>query len=137
MIEASLNQLANVTNPFQGKTRKVLCVCSAGLLRSPTLANVLHKELGYNTRAVGTAKNFALIPLSEALIAWADEIVFTDTACLDYLDTETEEEIGLYECPVFVLDIPDVHNYGDAELEKACLEQYTCAEPINKGDYFK
>lgn len=51
MIKGKKNQLANVGNRFQTKTKKVLCVCSAGLLRSPTLANVLNLKYGFNTRA--------------------------------------------------------------------------------------
>ena len=85
MENATRNQLSNVSNYFQGNAKKVLCVCSAGLLRSPTVANVLHQELGYNTRAVGTAKEYALIPITEALVAWADEIVFVDEDCKVYI----------------------------------------------------
>ncbi len=124
MIEATRNQLTNINNPYQKKAKKVLCVCSAALLRSPTLASVLDKELGYNTRAVGTAENFALIPISEALIYWADEIVFVDSDCMDYMDIDTKEELKNTEAKIIVLDIPDVYNGGTEELEKICLEQY-------------
>lgn len=30
MIKANRNQLGNVGNQFQGTTKKILCVCSAG-----------------------------------------------------------------------------------------------------------
>lgn len=124
MIEATRNQITNIMNPHQSKGKKVLCVCSAGLLRSPTLADVLHKELGYNTRAVGTAKNFALIPITEALIYWADEIVFVDEDCKDYLDIDTREELKNVEAEITTLDIPDVYDGGTKELEEICLQQY-------------
>lgn len=124
MIEATRNQLTNISNPHQTKEKKVLCVCSAGLLRSPTLANVLHKELGYNTRAVGTAKNFALIPITEALIYWADEIVFVDKDCQDYLDIDTREELENTEAEITELNIPDMYDWGSEELEQICLQQY-------------
>ena len=68
------NQLAIVNNEYQGNYTRTLCVCSAGLLRSPTTAAVLQKEFGRNTRSAGTM-DYALIPISEALIMWADEIV--------------------------------------------------------------
>lgn len=128
MIEATRNQLANTTNPFQGSSKKVLCVCSAGLLRSPTLANVLHKEMGYNTRACGSAESFALIPLSEALIQWADEIVFVDEGCKDYLDNETKEEISSSRATTVTLDVPDEYSFGDEVLEKELLRQYLLTE---------
>jgi len=104
MIKASMNQLANVTNPYQGKAKKVLCVCSAGLLRSPTIAEVLTRKFGYNTRAVGTAEEYALIPISEALLNWADEIFVTSDQA--EVVEDMVEELGLYKT-VIVLGIPD------------------------------
>ena len=76
MIKAGRNQMHNIANPYQGNTKKVLTVCSAGLLRSATLQNFLIKEYGYNVRNCGTEGSYALIPISEALVKWADEIVF-------------------------------------------------------------
>ncbi len=76
-MKSTLNQLANINNPYQGKSKKVLCLCSAGLLRSPTAANVLHREFGFNTRSAGVM-DYALIPLSEALFLWADEVLVMD-----------------------------------------------------------
>lgn len=126
MINATKNQLTNVLNPFQGDSKKVLCVCSAGLLRSPTLANVLHKELGYNTRACGTAENFALVPMSEALVHWADEIVFVDMHCKDYIRIDMQELLEEYKSDIkfITLDVEDDYNYMDDELQIILLEQY-------------
>lgn len=124
MFEATRNQLANITNPSQGKSRKVLCVCSAGLLRSPTLANVLHKNMGYNTRACGTASNFALIPITEALIYWADEIVFVDEDCKTYLSDDAKDELRNCEAQIITLNIPDSYDYGDSVLEDIIWQQY-------------
>ena len=78
MIKATRNQIYNVHNHYQGKTKKVLCACSAGLLRSATLQNFLIREYGYNVRNCGTDESYALIPISEALVEWADEIVFVN-----------------------------------------------------------
>lgn len=122
MIKASRNQLANTKNQYQGDTWKVLTVCSAGLLRSPTAANILHKEYGFNTRACGVAKDFALIPLSQALIEWADEIVFMCEE--NYTDMDEEETKAVDEKVVTVLNIPDDYNWGDKELEQSILFQY-------------
>lgn len=124
MFEATRNQMANIHNPYQGDARRVLCVCSAGLLRSPTLANVLHKDLGYNTRACGSAANFALIPITEALIYWADEIVFVDEECKEYLSPEASQEIKNSGVKVITLDVPDNFNYGTRELEVILRTHY-------------
>lgn len=129
MYTASKNQLGNVDNPHQGRAKRVLCVCSAGLLRSPSLANVLHKELEYNTRACGTAQGFALIPLTEALIWWAEEIVFVDEECMDYMTFDAVLEVARREHPKenfkkIVLNVPDNYDYGDEELESILFKQY-------------
>lgn len=124
--QAKRNQLSNVSNIYQTDTKRVLCVCSAGLLRSPTLANVLHQEFGYNTRACGTSQDYALIPITEALIAWADEIVFVDKNArgdIEYVDQD-EELLQSYGTKVLTLDIPDEYNWNHNELRQACLEQY-------------
>ena len=124
--QAKRNQLNNVNNIYQTDTKRVLCVCSAGLLRSPTLANVLHHEFGYNTRACGTSQEYALIPITEALIAWADEIVFVDKNArkdVEYIDQD-EDVLQSWSPKVLTLDIPDDYNWNEEELRKECLKQY-------------
>lgn len=124
MIKGTKNQLANVGNKFQTDARKVLVVCSAGLLRSPTVANALHKELGFNTRAVGACKEFAIIPVTQALIWWADEIVFVDKDSLLSMEQEELNEINDVGCPITTLNIPDEYNWGDEELSKDAVKLY-------------
>ena len=67
------------SNSYQGDYKRVLTVCSANMLRSPTIAHVLASApYDYNTRSAGTS-NIALIPVTDALLFWADEIVCADT----------------------------------------------------------
>lgn len=124
-FKATKNQLMVAENKAQGNDKKVLCVCSAGVLRSPTMANILHRCFGYNCRAVGTTVGFALISISEALIHWADEIVFVDFDCYDIMDSEILECINESGTTVKILDVPDDYNYGIEELENLILELYT------------
>lgn len=128
MQKATRNQLSNVNNKYQGNAKKVLCLCSAGLLRSPTLANVLHQELNYNTRAVGTSKEYALVPITEALIAWADEIVFVDEDCQTYISKVDWEIINEWNPKVVTLNVPDNYNWNDPELRSILIEQYANTE---------
>lgn len=121
MIKAYKNQLANISNHYQTKAKRVLCVCSAGLLRSPTMANVIFSEYGHNTRSCGTAKGIALIPITEALIRWADEIVFTNKEVLDHL---TEEEEILIKDKCMILNIPDHYDWNERGLVNKILDQY-------------
>lgn len=78
MIETKTEMIYRDYNPYkniyQGNQKRVLFVCSMGLLRSPTAA-VLGAKLNLNTRSCGSS-SAALIPLSNRLIQWADKIVF-------------------------------------------------------------
>ena len=123
MIKGTRNQLYNVSNPYQGDTKKVLCVCSAGLLRSATLQNFLIKEYGYNVRNCGTDSHHALIPISEALCTWADEIIFVNEH--NYQDVKKDlEDIGIDEEKIKILDIPDDYGFNDPDLIKIIEKQY-------------
>lgn len=121
MIQSSRNAEANASNKYQGNSVKVLCVCSAGALRSPTLANVLYIEYGYNTRSCGSDDNFALIPLSTALIEWADIVVFVHCDCLP--DPEVLDFIR-ERVNIRTLDIPDHYDWDDNTLKRICKEQW-------------
>lgn len=130
MIKASKNQFSVAKNQYQGDAKKVLCVCAAGVLRSPTLAFVLHRKLGFNTRAVGSDIEWALIPISQALISWADEIVFVDQKCWDALDSDSNDWIEATGVDCTILNIPDDYDFGEKTLERICFEQYTSRHDI-------
>jgi len=113
-------RMQNLSNPYQTKAKKVLCLCSAGMLRSPTAANVLHQEYGYNTRSAGVDRAFALIPIDTALKEWADEIVCVEpsvyrTLIVSY-DTQAQK--------VVVLNVPDKYEWNDPELVALIKKQY-------------
>lgn len=104
------NRKHNCKNIYQGDYKRVLCVCSAGLLRSPTAALVLSREpFNFNTRSVGLVTDFALIPLDNVLLEWADEIVCMDSAQAANLCRLTTK-------PVHNLNIDDNYPYRDAKL---------------------
>ena len=115
-----MNRMGNARNPYQTDAKKVLCLCSAGLLRSPTLANVLHQEWGYNTRAAGVSQEYALIPIDATLNHWADEIVLANGDVF-------EEYIQKYNNGskrMVVLDLPDKYEWNDPELVALIKKQY-------------
>ena len=112
------NRLSNAHNHFQGKFKRVLCVCSAGLLRSPTAALVLSQEpFNFNTRAAGVYTDFALIPVDEVLLEWADEIVCMTSDHETILSNMTDK-------PVICLNIEDSHEYRNPELMKQIQKNY-------------
>lgn len=122
----TLNRMANSGNMYQGKFKKVLCVCSAGLLRSPTAAVVLSQEpFNYNTRAAGAVSEYALVAVDKVLLEWADEIV-----CMEQRHSDLVQDIngGKLEKKVIVLDIPDRFPYRDSELVKMISSKYLALE---------
>lgn len=111
-----------VRNPFQGPDKKVVFVCSMGILRSATGARLYaHK---YNTRTAGTWPD-ALVPLTPILIEWADEIVFVnqENANQIFAKLDPQEYIRVKEKSK-VLNIPDNYPHMAPELIKAFQEQY-------------
>ena len=113
IIQSKRNQLGNAMNPHQGDATKALCICSAGLLRSPTIAKQL-TLLGYNTRACGTSQDYALVPLSTALLTWADEIhVVKEQAELVRVELQA---LDLDDVNVVIYDIPDEFGTFDPQL---------------------
>lgn len=120
MTDFLMNRLANCSNKYQGKYKRVLCVCSAGLLRSPTAALVLSQEpYNFNTRAAGIEEEFALIPVDRVLLEWADEIVVQSAKQAEEIRGRLEEEK-----PIVVLGIPDSYAYRDPELVRLIRESY-------------
>lgn len=118
------NRVANADNRYQRqhKFKRVLCVCSAGLLRSPTAALVLSQDpFNFNTRAAGVFADFALVPVDSVLLHWADEIVCMTRDHAEAIAKMTMVDLGK---PVIVLDVPDTHSYRDEELMRIIRESY-------------
>lgn len=112
-----MNRLGNCQNPYQGSFKRVLCVCSAGLLRSPTIAWVLSQEpYNCNTRACGVSKEYALILMDDVLLHWADKIICAGQEQLDCVpDADKHKAVSL--------NIPDSFGYRDSELVSIIKER--------------
>lgn len=140
IIKSPMNALHNVTNPYQGKDKRVLCLCSASLLRSQTLATVLYEKYQYNTRSAGVS-DYALIPVSTALLEWADEIVCVEQEVYNQLmydiqllvnqDLWVEEDIDEIRRKTITLNIPDIYERMNPTLQRIIIEQYE--EAINEN----
>lgn len=114
------NRMYNCKNPYQGPMLKVLCVCSAGLLRSPTVAWVLsNKPYNCNTRAVGMDTGHALIPIDEVLMNWADKVVCVEPDVYEGVKAYYPDLID--KC--VVLDIPDMYGTREPKLVKIVKAQ--------------
>lgn len=127
MNEFLMNRLANCGNSYQGTYKRVLVVCSAGLLRSPTAALVLSQApYNYNTRAAGLVKEFALIPVDEVLLTWAEEIVCMTPDQAMTLSTMK----GTSGKRIVCLNISDSYAYRAYELQSLIKDNYNKEAPL-------
>ena len=114
------NQIFSLTAPYnnryQGNFTRLLFVCTVGMLRSPTGAEI-GVEFGYNTRSCGY-DDVALIQLSANLISWADHIIFVSKsdeilALKKFENTGWDEDILAKK---ITLAIDDEYDFGNPEL---------------------
>ena len=134
------NQLGVVQNPYQRDYKKVLCVCLAGCLRSPTAAHILSSSpWNYNTRAVGLDKDFAIIPITPALLVWADLVLVMDTdqqkavndMQMDVFNAMDDQMFDYQFKQVLSLDIQDDYDYRDPVLVKLMTAKFMELFPQN------
>lgn len=123
-----MNRMWNVINPNQGKATRVLCLCSAGLLRSPTTAWVLSNDpWNFNTRAAGI-ESYALIQFDPVLAGWAEVILCMDknqmsTVTRSIKEWQNEGIIDMNKkLDVFSLEIPDKFPFKHPDLIKLIKE---------------
>lgn len=129
------NQLGVLFNAYQGKHKKVLTVCSAGCLRSPTAAHILSSEpFNFNTRCAGTSKEYAIIPITDALIVWADVILCMDSDQQRHINEMQNQLATEYDAfdykQVINLEIEDDYAYRDPELVKIMTEKFKELFPL-------
>lgn len=118
------------SNSYQGDYKRVLTVCSANMLRSPTIAHVLSAEpYNYNTRSAGIA-GFALIPVTEELLMWADEIVCADSEHTTVIN-KMLQKLDI-DKPLLNLRIPDNYEYRNPKLIELIKKRYDSI--LKEGD---
>lgn len=122
-MKTKTDQIFELTTPYdnmcQGPAKRVLFVCSAGMLRSATAATI-GSRMGFNTRACGS-ENYALVPLSVNLINWAQSIFFVNQYNFVSAKHTFFEDIDTYNQineKSNVWDIEDIYNYMDPKLQQ-------------------
>lgn len=129
------NQLGVVQNAYQGRHRRVLTVCSAGCLRSPTAAHILSSPpWNFNTRCAGTSLEYAIVPVTHALVVWADIILCMDEFQqheINAMQNELADVITDYSYKqVINLEIEDDYAYRDPKLVEIMTEKFKELFPI-------
>lgn len=108
----------NAQNQWQGDWPRVLCVCSAGLLRSPTLAWVLsNAPYNCNVRCAGSHPEYALVPVDQVLLDWARRVVFVNP---ENHERVLSRKLALSK-EVFVMNVPDRFEFRAPKLVKAIM----------------
>lgn len=107
-----MNALHNCKNPNQTDIKKCLCICSAGLLRSPTMAGELYKR-GYNARSAGLY-DYALIEVDEVLYTWCDIIFVAEEKMIRTVEMDLARYGLKREIKCF--NIQDHFRFRDMEL---------------------
>lgn len=110
-MPANQPHLGQLNLGAQGNYKRVLFVCSGGMLRSATAAQWASHAKGWNTRNCGTM-DAALPPMHRNLAQWAEKIY-----CMENHHAEDFK----YEFPwaadkVEVLNIPDKFHYRHPAL---------------------
>jgi len=118
-------------NYYQGEAKRVLTVCSASVLRSPTAAVVLNQEYGYNTKAAGVSLEYAIVPVTGKLLTWCQEIVVMENWQAHEI-IEMLEIMGI-DRPVICLNIDDNYSYMQPELVSLIKQRYDQQVPTDKS----
>ena len=122
-------RMLNADNSHQGNLKKVLCVCSAGLLRSPTAALILSTDpFNFNTRSAGIEDSYALIVVDIVLLTWADEIICMDknqARRINKMIADAPYGTFLEADKIHVLDCPDNFGYRNPQLMKFMTDKFT------------
>ncbi len=130
----SPSRIRNANNEFQGHFHRVLCVCSVGMLRSPTLAWLLSGDpWNYNTRSCGIEVNHAVIILDQVLLTWADVVI-----CMERRHVHEVEQMlakmkkkGRPANPLVLnFNIPDDYCFRDPRLIARLREEAVTLENL-------
>lgn len=92
---------------------KLLFICSANRLRSPTAEAVFSAYEGIKAIGAGTDRN-AATPVSGDLIEWADVILVMEKSHRNRLLKKFKSQLRMKR--LVVLEIPDAYEYMQVEL---------------------
>jgi len=87
--------------------KKVLCICTANMTRSPACEDILNASKRYEAKSAGIGDN-AIVHVTKELVEWADIIIII-TACerTDKHLTYLKDHFDLTGKELYDLDIPD------------------------------
>jgi predicted protein tyrosine phosphatase len=103
------------------KKKKLLFICTANVMRSPTAEKLFKDSKSYEPKSAG----IMIVPefpdatlVDKELVAWADEIFLMENIHLSYLK---EKEFDLSGKKISVLDIPNIYDTREPDQREAFL----------------
>jgi predicted protein tyrosine phosphatase len=102
------------------KISKLLFVCSFNRDRSQTAELLYRYQPGFEVKSAGTSE-FAITPLSEPLIDWADIIVAMEREHESFIRLRYPDSIS--EKQIFCLEIPDTYRFMNDTLVNLIKER--------------
>lgn len=97
----------------ESKVRKILFVCTANRLRSPTAEKIFSSHPGVDARSAGVGRE-ATLPVSAELLEWADIIFVMEKRHRNIIHSRFKE---IYQRKrIICLYIPDEFEFMDPEL---------------------
>jgi len=104
--------------------KKILCVCTANLQRSPTLEAMLNATPEYEARSAGTHPAPDRQAITEELLLWADRIIVFEDQHRRDIRTQFWMVYPQIESKIRVMHIPDDYNYGETRLVRAIRHRW-------------
>ena len=119
-LKSSRNAASVADNVYQNQNvfKRVLFVCSAGVLRSATAAHTFSTDpYNWNTRSVGSSIEYALNLPTEQILYWADEIYFMeDMHFQSLISLFSEQRLYKYKEKMFIMNVKDIYSYRESIL---------------------
>lgn len=111
-------------NPYQGDSKKVVFVCSGGILRSATAAHWAAEHLRWNTRSAGIYEE-AIPHVTRNLLVWAERIYCMERYHADYISTRFNKE---FDDKIKILNVKDKYRYMEYDLTNYLREYFDFGE---------
>lgn len=94
---------------------KLLFICSANRMRSPTAESLFRGSQVYEARSAGTS-DYARIKVTAGLVGWADMIFPMEKRHRTLLMRRFAVDLKVHPKPLIVLDIPDEYEFMERAL---------------------
>lgn len=105
---------------------RALFVCSGGMLRSATCAQVM-SHYGWNTRTVGTY-SVAIQQVTIPVLNWADVIFCMESRHAEEIEDMFPDVYDQIKFKIRIMSLPDIYNFRNPKLIRLILNYFNIEE---------